>query len=234
RPSELELLSIYIAGQSRGVRLEPGMSHPKEKASYELGRALYFHRVGAWDFACVSCHGDEGKRIRMQELPVLYKPQYARPVMASWPAYRISTSQVITLQWRMNDCYRQMRTPEPDFGSETTVALIHFLNATAHGARGLNWNDKPGDPAGGSCYNCHELSPKELSHGTIGPSLRGFGKTRGTGPEVQRYVYGKIYNAKAYNACSQMPRLGASGTLTAAQIKDLVALLLDPASPVNE
>ena len=134
RPSELELLSIYIAGQSRGVRLEPGMSHPKEKASYELGRALYFHRVGAWDFACVSCHGDEGKRIRMQELPVLYKPQYARPVMASWPAYRISTSQVITLQWRMNDCYRQMRTPEPDFGSETTVALIHFLNATAHGA----------------------------------------------------------------------------------------------------
>ena len=106
--------------------------------------------------------------------------------------------------------------------------------AIAQSGRGLTWNDKPGDPAGGSCYNCHELSPKELSHGTIGPSLRGFGKTRGTGPEVQRYVYGKIYNAKAYNACSQMPRLGASGTLTAAQIKDLVALLLDPASPVNE
>jgi len=134
RPSELELLSIYIAAQSRGVHLEPGMSHPKEKASYELGRALYFHRVGAWDFACASCHGDEGKRIRMQELPVLYKGQDARPVMASWPAYRISTSQVITLQWRMNDCYRQMRTPEPNFGSETTVALIHFLTATAHGA----------------------------------------------------------------------------------------------------
>ena len=133
RPSEFELLSIYIAGQSRGVKIEPGMSHPKEKASYELGHALYFHRVGAWDFACASCHGEEGKRIRMQELPVLYKPQYARPVMASWPAYRVSTSQVITLQWRMNDCYRQMRTPEPTFGSETTVALIHFLTATARG-----------------------------------------------------------------------------------------------------
>ena len=106
--------------------------------------------------------------------------------------------------------------------------------AIAQSGRGLTWNDKAGEAGGGSCYNCHELSPQEFSHGTIGPSLRGFGKTRGTGPEVQRYVYGKIYNAKAYNACSQMPRLGASGTLTAAQIKDLVALLLDPASPVNE
>ena len=133
RPSELELLSIYIAAQSRGMPMEPGLSHAKEKASYELGRALYFQRVGAWDFSCASCHGEEGKRIRMQELPVLYKPQHARPVMASWPAYRVSTSQVITLQWRMNDCYRQMRTPEPTFGSETTVALIHFLTATGRG-----------------------------------------------------------------------------------------------------
>jgi len=103
----------------------------------------------------------------------------------------------------------------------------------AQSGRGLTWNAKPGDAAGGSCYNCHELSPQELSHGTLGPSLRGFGRTRGASAEVQHYVYGKIYNAKAYNLCSQMPRLGASGTLTPEQIKDLVALLLDPASPVN-
>ena len=106
--------------------------------------------------------------------------------------------------------------------------------AIAQSGRGLTWNDKPGEPAGGSCYNCHDLSPRELSHGTIGPSLRGFGKVRGARPEMQRYVYGKIYNAKAYNLCSQMPRLGASGTLTPEQIKDLVGLLLDPASPVNQ
>jgi L-cysteine S-thiosulfotransferase len=133
RPSEFESLSAYIAGQSRGMKIEPGMAQPKEKASYELGRALYSQRVGAWDFSCASCHGDEGKRIRMQELPVLQKPEAARAVMASWPAYRVSTSQFITLQWRMNDCYRQMRTPEPTFGSETTVALIHFLTVTARG-----------------------------------------------------------------------------------------------------
>ena len=106
--------------------------------------------------------------------------------------------------------------------------------AIAQSGRGLTWNDKPGDAAGGSCYNCHQLSPKELSYGTIGPSLRGFGKARGSNAEVQRYVFGKIYNAKAYNLCSQMPRFGPSGTLSAEQIKDLVGLLLDPASPVNE
>jgi L-cysteine S-thiosulfotransferase len=103
----------------------------------------------------------------------------------------------------------------------------------AQSGRGAMWNDKPGEPTGGSCYNCHQLSPGEASYGTLGPSLLGFGKKRGNGLEVQRYVYGKIYNAKAYNACSQMPRLGYSGTLTEEQIKDFTALLLDPASPVN-
>jgi L-cysteine S-thiosulfotransferase len=104
----------------------------------------------------------------------------------------------------------------------------------AQGGRGLTWNDKPGAPADGSCYNCHQLSPQEMSHGTLGPSLLRFGATRGNGTEMQRYVYGKIYNAKAYNLCSHMPRLGYSGTLTPEQIKDLVGLLLDPASPVNK
>jgi sulfur-oxidizing protein SoxX len=103
----------------------------------------------------------------------------------------------------------------------------------AQSGRGAMWSDKPED-AGGGCYNCHQLSSKEESFGTLGPSLLGFGKTRGNGADTQKYVYGKIYNAKAYNACSQMPRLGHSGTLTEQQIKDLVAYLLDPASPVNQ
>jgi sulfur-oxidizing protein SoxX len=104
----------------------------------------------------------------------------------------------------------------------------------AQNGRGLQWTDKPGAAAGGSCYNCHQLSPQEASFGTLGPSLRQFGKLRGNGREIQQYVYGKIYNAKAYNLCSQMPRLGLSGTLTEEQIKDLVALLLDAGSPVNQ
>jgi len=133
KPSEMEYLSAYVAGRSRGQALAPGRSHPKEQASYELGKKLYFVRTGLWDFSCASCHGEEGKRIRMSELPVLYKPQHTRPLIATWPAYRVSTSQFKTLQWRMNDCYRQMRMPEPIFTSDATVALITFMTVTAEG-----------------------------------------------------------------------------------------------------
>jgi L-cysteine S-thiosulfotransferase len=133
RPSEMEVLSAYIARQSHGMKLAPGHSHPKEKASYDLGRKLFFHRAGSWDLSCASCHGEEGKRIRMSDLPVLSKPEYAKPLIATWPAYRVSTSAFVTLQWRMNDCYRQMRMPEPVYGSETTVALIHYMTVTAEG-----------------------------------------------------------------------------------------------------
>ena len=104
----------------------------------------------------------------------------------------------------------------------------------AASGRGMTWKDKPGVPGGGSCYNCHQLSPKQPSYGTLGPSLTAFAKKRGNGIDVQRYVYGKIYNAKAFNVCSIMPRLGTSHSLSEQQIKDVTAYLLDPASPVNQ
>lgn len=104
----------------------------------------------------------------------------------------------------------------------------------AWSGRGMQWHEDPKKPSGGGCYNCHEISPKRPSYGTIGTSLRAWGKQRGTGMDVQRYVYGKIYNSKAYNLCSHMPRFGTTGTLTEAQIKDLVAYILDPKSPNNQ
>ena len=104
----------------------------------------------------------------------------------------------------------------------------------AQSGDGMTWSDKPDAPAGGNCYNCHQLSAKEIAFGTIGPSLLHFGKTRGSTEEIQRYAYGRIYNAKAFNLCANMPRFGHMGILTEAQIKDLVALLLDPESPVNK
>ncbi|CAG0981955.1 sulfur-oxidizing protein SoxX [Rhodocyclaceae bacterium] len=104
----------------------------------------------------------------------------------------------------------------------------------AQSGRGMTWADKPGIPGGGNCYNCHQLDPKEMSFGTIGPSLYQFGKLRGNTPEMQKYVYSKIYNAKAFNLCSEMPRFGHSGAIGEKEIRDLVALLLDPASPVNK
>jgi len=103
----------------------------------------------------------------------------------------------------------------------------------AQDGRGMTWADRPGGPVGGSCYGCHQIAPVEIAFGTIGPSLLHLGRDRGAAPDMQRYVYGHIYNAKAYNVCSYMPRFGVSGALSEQQIKDLVALLLDPDSPVN-
>lgn len=99
---------------------------------------------------------------------------------------------------------------------------------------GLQWTDGEKTVNGGNCYACHELSPQELSFGNIGPSLKGYGKLRGNSEAVVKYTWGKIWNTHAFNACSSMPRFGDAGILTEAQIKDVMALLLDPNSPVNK
>ena len=99
---------------------------------------------------------------------------------------------------------------------------------------GKQFSDDPATPAGGNCYACHQISREEISFGTIGPSLLGYGKVRGNSEAIQQYTYSKIWNAQAYNACSNMPRFGHNDILTEQQIKDVTALLLDPASPVNK
>lgn len=111
----------------------------------------------------------------------------------------------------------------------------------AQSGRGMSWSDKEGSANGGNCYNCHQISKAEISYGNIGPSLYNYGKIRGVkdpyapaSAAVVQYTWGKIWNAKAYNACSLMPRAGHTGILTEAQVKDIMALLLDPRSPVNQ
>jgi len=104
----------------------------------------------------------------------------------------------------------------------------------AQEGRGMQYSDDPKGPVGANCYACHQLAPQELSFGTIGPSLYQFGKARGYTDDVRKYAYGKIYNADAYNACTNMPRFGHKGILTEQQIKDVTALLMDPDSPVNK
>jgi sulfur-oxidizing protein SoxX len=104
----------------------------------------------------------------------------------------------------------------------------------AQEGRGKQFSDDPNGPVGANCYACHQLSKAELSFGTIGPSLYQYLKLHGSSAEVQRYTYGKIYNSEAFAACSNMPRFGNKGILSEQQIKDVAALLLDPASPVNQ
>lgn len=104
----------------------------------------------------------------------------------------------------------------------------------AQSGRGATWSDKAGVENGGSCYNCHQIDRREISHGTIGPSLWNYGKLRGNSEPIVVYTWNRLNNSKAYNACSNMPRFGHAGLLTEKQLKDLMALLLDPASPVNQ
>ena len=111
----------------------------------------------------------------------------------------------------------------------------------AQSGRGQTWTDKAGAANGGNCYNCHQITKEEISFGTIGPSLYNYGKLRGVSdPQaaaskpIVEYTWGKIWNAKAYNACSNMPRSGHMGNLNEQQIRHIMALLLDPASPVNK
>jgi L-cysteine S-thiosulfotransferase len=111
----------------------------------------------------------------------------------------------------------------------------------AQSGRGLTWTDKITDVNGGNCYNCHQMDKKEISFGNLGPSLYNYGKLRGVADPasdaakpIVEYTWGKLWNSRAYNACSQMPRAGHKGILTEKQIQHVMALLLDPKSPVNQ
>ena len=113
----------------------------------------------------------------------------------------------------------------------------------AQNGRGMTWTDATASPKdnGAQCYNCHQISKQEISFGTIGPSLYQYGKLRGVtdladpaSAAIVQYTWGKLWNSKAYAACSNMPRFGHARLLDEAQIRHLMALLLDPKSPVNQ
>jgi sulfur-oxidizing protein SoxA len=131
--SELESLAAYVAGQSRGMKMNVSLTHPREQEAYRFGQQIFFVRAGTHDFSCATCHGQSGKRIRLQDLPNLTEPADARRTYVTWPAYRVSQGEMRTLQWRLNDCFRQQRFPELRFGSDVSVALMMYLARNANG-----------------------------------------------------------------------------------------------------
>jgi L-cysteine S-thiosulfotransferase len=131
--TELEALTTYVASKSRGLKFSPRLEHAKEKEMLAMGETLFFRRQGPMDFSCSTCHADAGRRIRLQSLPFLGKPEEARQVVGEWPAYRVSQGTVMTMQHRIADCYWQMRLPLIDYGSDVTVALTLFLVNQAKG-----------------------------------------------------------------------------------------------------
>jgi sulfur-oxidizing protein SoxX len=104
----------------------------------------------------------------------------------------------------------------------------------AQEGRGFQFSDAANGPKGGNCYACHQITKQEISYGNLGPSLYNYGKLRGQSDAIVEYTYNKVYNAHAYNACSNMPRFGYKQILSPEQIADVVGLLLDPQSPANQ
>ena len=107
---------------------------PKEIEAYRVGEKIFYYRGGTHDFACATCHGDEGKRIRLQDLPNLMTAEGAQKAYTTWPAYRVSQGELRTFEWRLYDCFRQQRFPELVFGSDAAIALTMFLARNANGA----------------------------------------------------------------------------------------------------
>lgn len=131
---ELNAIATYISGQSKGDKVAVSTAHPKERQAFELGKRMFYYSGGPHDFSCSTCHGQSGTRIRLQELPFIPSQKGAASGWTSWPAYRVSAGQMWGMQWRLADCFRQQRFPEPIYGSDVTVALSMFMAATANGA----------------------------------------------------------------------------------------------------
>ena len=136
RQTDIEALTAYAVELSRGVPANVPQDHPMEKAAFARGKQLFYMRGGPYDFACSTCHGFDGQRIRLQDLPnISGNKQDAERAFTTWPAYRVLQGALRTMQWRINDCFRQQRFPEPIYISTSTVDLITFLGVNAKGAK---------------------------------------------------------------------------------------------------
>jgi L-cysteine S-thiosulfotransferase len=133
----IEGLTAWISAESRGMRFKLPQAHAEERKTYELGKRAFFYRAGPYDFSCASCHGQADKRIRMQDLPDLTKNPGNGIGFAAWPAYRVSSGEMWSMQRRLNDCYRQQRFPFPGYASDVTIALGVYMGVNAQGAESI-------------------------------------------------------------------------------------------------
>lgn len=133
----IESLVAYISTASRGMKINLPQSHAQEKTMYEVGKKAFFYRAGPYDFSCATCHGEAGKRIRLQDLPDLTGNPGDGVGFAAWPAYRVGNGQLWGMQHRLNDCYRQQRFPYPGYASDVTIALGVYMGVNAKGAESI-------------------------------------------------------------------------------------------------
>ena len=132
--SDVEALALYITSRSNGMKMNVSLRHRKEYEMYKSGEYLFYRRSGQTDFACVQCHGEANKRIRLQGLVHMTDKKGVQEVTSTWPAYRGAHFVVRTMQWRLSDCFWQMRLPELKYASDTSIALTTYLHYQGNGA----------------------------------------------------------------------------------------------------
>jgi len=132
--SDVEALAIYITSRSNGMKMNVSLSHQKEYDMYKAGEYLFYRRSGQTDFACIQCHGEPDKRIRLQDLVNMTDKQQIQGTVSTFPAYRGAHYVVRTMQWRLYDCFWQMRLPELSYTSDTSIALTTYLHYQGNGA----------------------------------------------------------------------------------------------------
>jgi L-cysteine S-thiosulfotransferase len=135
--STLAALAAWISAESRGSKMALPQGHAEERRFYELGKRAFFFRGGPMDFSCASCHGVDNIRIRLQDLPNLTKNPGDGIGFAAWPAYRVSSGEMWSMQRRLNDCYRQQRFPYPGYASDVTIALGVYMGVNAKGSESI-------------------------------------------------------------------------------------------------
>jgi len=135
KASAVEDIVAYLYDESRDAVINIPQQHPLEKQAYARGRQIFYYKGGTHDFSCASCHGEDGRRIRLQDLPNLTKQKPAQEAFSQWPAYRVSQGALRTMQWRLYDCFRQQRFPELQYLSPASVDLITFLGVNANGGK---------------------------------------------------------------------------------------------------
>ena len=133
KDSDIEALVTYIGAKSSGMKINVPATHPEEAKMAKMGEYIFYRRSGPQDFSCSICHGQEGKRIRLQELGNLTTKDGAGFAMKTWPSYRVSQGTVWTMQRRLIDCMRQARWPEPNYLADSIIALETYLQKTATG-----------------------------------------------------------------------------------------------------
>jgi sulfur-oxidizing protein SoxA len=118
-------LNTLIALQSRGLPIQATPLGGVKK-EYELGKTLYFQRIGQLNLSCAQCHDDRaGLKLGGSVIPQAHPTGY--------PIYRIEWQGMGSLQRRLRNCLSGVRAESYAYGSNELLQMELYLMHRANG-----------------------------------------------------------------------------------------------------